>query len=366
MRGNELSNNAARTKHPANKPAPRHGRYPRQPSGAGDPESPTQAKVGELEIHVSHHLEDLVHARAERDRFEADSKNAAEKIIALSDELSDLRAQHDMLKKTVGSQVVDRKRKREEDEGLGPAFREYNIMPDAESDRGSAQPWNSPKLTFGDPGSILCVAMHPTPPSVLLFCDPHFLIPHTRDPRLRLRPLLRNLPIPGLQADFQASGVHSTPWSQHAASYSVQSSPMSTRSNTATPYTIDSQRTTDPRKRIKVDSTQTTPSAQFATPTRSAANKEQHLARPMLRAIDLSPSVSAGRSPPTGPRCSAYKRTPSQILARVPEMPPTPSPTRKHVPSLPSNPRRASLRARSMASKHELEAGELEPEITSH
>ncbi|KAJ6590234.1 hypothetical protein B0H10DRAFT_2233720 [Mycena sp. CBHHK59/15] len=239
------------------------------------------AKVGELEIHVSHHLEDLVHARAERDRFEADSKNAAEKIIALSDELSDLRAQHDMLMQTVGSQVVDCKRKREEDEGLGPAFREYNIMPDAE------------RLS-----------------SALEFTE----------------------------ADF---------W------------------------------------RIKLDSTQTTLSARFATPTHSVANKEQHLACLTPHVINVSPSASAGRSPPTGPRSSAYKHTPSQILARVPEMPPTPSPTRKHVPSLPSSPRRirlrprhesnmltffskASLRARSMASKHELEAEELEPEITSH
>ncbi|KAJ7698052.1 hypothetical protein B0H17DRAFT_1051034 [Mycena rosella] len=127
-------------------------------------------------------------------------------------------------------------------------------------------------------------------------------------------------PIPGLQADLRATGVHSTPWSQsqHANPYTLHLSPMSTRPNT--PSVSDSQRTTDPRQRAKVNATQSTP----VTPTRTQSHSSfDQNATPTTTTTTHITQISSTvtKSPPKRPRASTVNKTPSNAGGRRPDAP---------------------------------------------
>ncbi|KAJ7181162.1 hypothetical protein C8R46DRAFT_1345285, partial [Mycena filopes] len=250
-----------------------------------------ESQVGELEIRITHHLEDLSKARAERDQFEEKFKDASGRLSAVGEELKQVRGKYEALKLLFVPQL---KRKREgeleqEVRQLAPAFREHH--PNAERhqvNRGSpshqypsfqGQYWSS-----STPSSQFLSPRHDTTPMPTTPQRPSMLShlssgseststassdtsPHTS-------------PIPGLQTSLRAIGVHSTPWSQHGNSYLLQSSsPMSstrlsTTTTTTTPTSAsatmpESLRTTDPRRRSKVDESLQT------TPTRSMISVEQ-------------------------------------------------------------------------------------------
>ncbi|KAJ7148543.1 hypothetical protein C8R43DRAFT_1009271 [Mycena crocata] len=270
-----------------------------------------ESQIGELEIRISHYLEDLSTARADRDRFEAEAKDASGRAAALGEELNEVKVKYKALKLSIVPQVVDHKRKREADDPeiriLAPAFREENLssINGGSPNQNQNKNWSSANTV----GQFLSSGHESTPTTPQRPVILSHLSSTTDSSSTSTDTSPRS---PGLQVELRSVGVHSTPWSQHANSFSLQSSPMSTRSNT--PSASDSQRTTDPRKRAKPDANQTpTPTAssidENATPT--AANTTIH-------ATQISSIITNSPAPPlpTRPRGSPTKTPTRSSLSR--------------------------------------------------
>ncbi|KAJ7103867.1 hypothetical protein C8R44DRAFT_808283 [Mycena epipterygia] len=293
-----------------------------------------ESQVGELEIINSHHREDLAKARAERDRYQEEAKD----VSVLRAELKHLTARYEVLKLSSASPVLDHKRKRDAADDtdlkfLAPAFNEQKPL-----DRQNAQNlWSS----MNTANQFLSRRYDSAPTTPQRPSMSSYLSSSTDSSSASTDSSPRASPMPGLQSELRTVGVHSTPWSQHGNNYSLQSSPTSTRSST--PMNMaDSQRTTDPRKRIKLDSDQTTPTRnkpsadQNATPTTTTTT---HITQ-------ISSTVTS--TPPKHP-----KRTPSTT---APEGPRIPSEYRKRTVSLVETPLRSTPRHHRNDAQ---EAGEL-------
>ncbi|KAJ7698053.1 hypothetical protein B0H17DRAFT_340992 [Mycena rosella] len=57
-----------------------------------------ESKVGEMNLRMSHNMEDLTKALAERDRFQVESKDLSSKLATVSEELQDVKAKYEVLK----------------------------------------------------------------------------------------------------------------------------------------------------------------------------------------------------------------------------------------------------------------------------
>ncbi|KAJ7034419.1 hypothetical protein C8F04DRAFT_1183233 [Mycena alexandri] len=155
----------------------------------------------------------------------------------------------------------------------------------------------------------------------------------------------RTSPIPGLQADLRAIGMHSTPWSQLGnsnRSFLLQSSPaiVSTRltPTSGMPATLDSLRTTDPRK------TPTTTTTTRITQTQISTVQQQ---------IDLGlPKRPRAMPIPAKPQAPVHEgpRLPSEIRKRTISL--TAKPVR-------SSPRHLGSRRKDNDEQVEVEAGEI-------
>jgi septal ring factor EnvC (AmiA/AmiB activator) len=64
-----------------------------------------ESQVGELNIRISHHLEDLAQAQTERDRLDAKCKDAEDKLAAVSEELKESQTKYEVLKLSAALQV---------------------------------------------------------------------------------------------------------------------------------------------------------------------------------------------------------------------------------------------------------------------
>ncbi|KAJ7509564.1 hypothetical protein B0H11DRAFT_1252322 [Mycena galericulata] len=167
------------------------------------------------------------------------------------------------------------------------------------------------------------------------------------------------LPSPSFQAELQATGVHSTPWSQPAI-YSLQPRPVSPRSTT--PTMLDSQRTPDPRKRIKLDANQTTPPAHFATPTRGIPTlNDKNSTSTTTTTTHITQISSTTTNSPKRPTNTPSMLTPSRAipLPSTPQGCRIPSEVRKRTISLRARPLRSSSRDRKGPQPDEREAGEV-------
>ncbi|KAJ6511642.1 hypothetical protein DFH09DRAFT_269978 [Mycena vulgaris] len=290
-----------------------------------------ESQVGEMKIRISHCEEDLAKAVAERDRYKAESQDASGQLSAVSEELKEYKAKYEALKVSLVPTAVDHKRKRDDDEAdfklLAPAFREQHTNASSQSKHWSstntASQLSSPRYESAP--------TTPQRPSML-----SYLSTSTDSSSSSTETSPRLSPIPGLQADLRATGVHSTPWSQVANPYSLQSSPMSTRSNTPTQQ--DSQRTTDPRKRAKHDTNE--------TPTRNTSSRNSTPSTTTTTQItQISSTVT--NSPP-----KRHRGTPSPSKP-LPEGPRIPSEYRKRTISLRAVPLRSSPRRTTSAYRKE-------------
>ncbi|KAJ6478113.1 hypothetical protein C8R47DRAFT_1219658 [Mycena vitilis] len=232
-----------------------------------------ESKIGELEIRISHYLEDLAQARGERDRFEDQYKTASTRLVAVEEELKDVRGKYEALKRSIVPQVADLKRKRHTSNGsldlkpLAPAFREENPRSDREilnTRQNTSSEWILMPTN--------AMSLFPPPPIELAPTTPqrHSIVPRISTPESRsssTNPSPLNSRIPGFQAELRAAGVHSAPWSQHGSPGFIQSSPL--RSYPSTPT-----RTTDPRKRSKIDG---------ASPIRGPSTDQNNCITPRAR-----------------------------------------------------------------------------------
>ncbi|KAJ7031895.1 hypothetical protein C8F04DRAFT_1185592 [Mycena alexandri] len=343
-----------------------------------------ESQVGELEIRITHHLEDLTKARAERDQFEEKFKDASGRLSALGEELKQVRAKYETPKlqfvpqaclylpfisqkliQTSKMPLSDLKRKLDSEaqdvRQLAPAFREQHsnaerhfvriILPVSwsHSDMIPSQflsPRQDPRPTTPQRPSMLSnlsSSSESSSTSVTFFrfnANIVNLLPIQADTSSP-----RTSPIPGLQADLRAIGMHSTPWSQHGnsnRSFLLQSSPaiVSTRltPTPGMPATLDSLRTTDPRK------TPTTTTTTRITQTQISTVQQQ---------IDLGL--------PKRPRAMPI---PAKPQAPVHEGPRLPSEIRKRTISLTAKPVRSSphhlgSRRKGNDEQVEVEAGEI-------
>ncbi|KAJ7752906.1 hypothetical protein B0H16DRAFT_1887072 [Mycena metata] len=345
-----------------------------------------ESQVGELEIRITHHLEDLAKARGERDQFEEKFKDASGRLSAVGEELKQVRAKYENLKLQLVPQMPlsDLKRKLDSEaqdvRQLAPAFREQHSNAErhlVNPNRGSpsqhtpvqGQSWGSPTTTsqFLTPRQDLR-PITPQRPAML-----SNLSSSSESSSTSTDTSPRTSPIPGFQADLRAIGVHSTPWSQHGnsnRSYLLQSSPaMASTQLTPTPgmpSMLNSLRTTDPRKRAKIDLTQTTPSrsgpgpsilmSQDATPTQTpTTTTTTHITQTQISTVqqqmDLSPPKRPRAMPiPTKPLVHEGPRLPSEIRKRTISL--TAKPIR-------SSPRHLGSRRKDNDEQVEIEAGEL-------
>ncbi|KAJ7486594.1 hypothetical protein FB451DRAFT_1227605 [Mycena latifolia] len=308
-----------------------------------------ESQVGEMEIRISHHVEDLTKARAERDQSEADCKELSSQLAAQSEELKEIKVKYEALKLLMAPQV-DHKRKRDAEESdfklLAPAFREQG----RQNTNAHWSSMNSIVSQFMDSRyESSPTTPQPQRPSMLSYLSTTST--ESSSPSTNSSPRAS----PGLQAELRATG-HSTPWSQmqHVNPYSsLQSSPMSTRSNT--PIVQDHQRTTDPRKRVKVDANQPTPPV---TPTRSKTTLDQNSTPTTTTTTTHITQTQTVTSPPKRP---AGRATPNKThipQAPVSEGPRILSESRKRTISLLATPLRSSPR-RATSSYRKLEDGEL-------
>ncbi|KAJ7097182.1 hypothetical protein B0H15DRAFT_33457 [Mycena belliarum] len=209
------------------------------------------SKVGELEIRMSHLSEDLAKACAERDRSQDECKELSRHLLTVCEELKDVTTKYEALKLMVPL-PSDHKRKRDadaDDQSLGPAFEQRSITHSTPTNVSNS-PYDS----------------EPTTPKRL----PTLHYRSTSTISTDTSPCAS----PGPENSLRGTGGLPPPWLQtvRATTSSPQPGSVSTRSNT--PNVLDSQRTTDPRKRLKVDANQTPtrptfPADQKSTPTPS-------------------------------------------------------------------------------------------------